>query len=159
MAMDATTFPNPGSAALRRGRTSITGQHYLVTFTTARRMPHFADADVAMCAARVVEDARLWTDARLLAWVLMPDHWHGLIELGARDDLSGLMQRLKANTARCVRAAHPAIRRVWEKGYHDHALRTEESLADAARYLVMNPVRAGLVGRVGDYPFWDAVWV
>ena len=122
-------------------------------------MPHFADADVALCAARAMEDARLWTDARLLAWVLMPDHWHGLIELGAKDDLAGLVQRLKANTARCVRVTHPAIGRVWEKGYHDHALRTEESLAEAARYLVMNPVRAGLVGRVGDYPFWDAVWV
>jgi hypothetical protein len=28
-----------------------------------------------------------------------------------------------------------------------------------ARYVVMNPVRAGLVSRVGDYPFWDAAWI
>jgi hypothetical protein len=28
-----------------------------------------------------------------------------------------------------------------------------------ARYIVYNPVRAGLVSRIGDYPHWDAVWV
>ena len=149
----------PGYAALRKGRHSIAGQVYLVTFTTARRVPHFATADVAMRAASRIGDARLWTDARLLAWVLMPDHWHGLIELGPGARLSGVVQRLKSNTARGVRAAHPAIGRVWETGYHDHALRNEERLADAARYLVLNPVRASLVTRVGAYPFWDAVWL
>ena len=38
-------------AALRRGRSSLAGQCYLVTFTTPERVPHFADADVAMRAA------------------------------------------------------------------------------------------------------------
>jgi len=28
-----------------------------------------------------------------------------------------------------------------------------------ARYIVMNPKRAGLVERVGDYPHWDAIWL
>jgi len=28
-----------------------------------------------------------------------------------------------------------------------------------ARYIIGNPVRSGLVQRVGDYPFWDAVWL
>ncbi|MFV3290267.1 transposase, partial [Pseudomonas sp. NY11955] len=28
-----------------------------------------------------------------------------------------------------------------------------------ARYIVANPIRAGLVSRVGDYPHWDAVWL
>ena len=32
-------------------------------------------------------------------------------------------------------------------------------LGAAARYLVANPVRAGLVARAGDYSHWDAIWV
>ena len=32
-------------------------------------------------------------------------------------------------------------------------------LRDVARYIVANPLRAGLVERVGDYPYWDAVWL
>jgi len=48
---------------------------------------------------------------------------------------------------------------MWQQGFHDHALRNEENILDIARYVVMNPVRAKLCKRVGDYPFWDAVWV
>jgi hypothetical protein len=28
-----------------------------------------------------------------------------------------------------------------------------------ARYIIGNPVRAGIVTQVGDYPLWDAIWV
>ena len=48
---------------------------------------------------------------------------------------------------------------LWQRGYHDRALRRDEDLKAAARYIVMNPLRAGLVKRPGDYPLWDAVWL
>lgn len=145
-------------AALRKGRHSIAEQCYLVTFTTYRRLPHFTHPAPAMAAARALTDPRLWERSQLLAWVLMPDHWHGLLTLGAGEDLPRVMQRLKANSARRVRELRPGVR-VWARAYHDHAVRTQEALPDIARYVVCNPVRAGLVRRVGDYPFWDAVWV
>lgn len=148
-----------GHAALRRGRASVAGQVYLVTFTTYDRQPRFNEPDAAFAVSRALADRRLWASSRLLAWVLMPDHWHGLVELGAHDYVPSLVQRVKANTARQARQAVPGIDRVWASAYHDRALRAGEQLVDAARYVVMNPVRAGLVGRVGDYPFWDAVWV
>lgn len=49
--------------------------------------------------------------------------------------------------------------RLWQPGFHDHAVRREESLEAIARYIVANPLRAGLVKKVGDYPLWDAIWV
>lgn len=48
---------------------------------------------------------------------------------------------------------------VWQRTYHDHALRREEDLRAAARYVVANPLRAGLAEGIGDYPFWDAAWL
>jgi hypothetical protein len=48
---------------------------------------------------------------------------------------------------------------VWERAYHDHALRREEDVVGLARYIVANPIRAGLATRVCDYPFWNAVWL
>ena len=144
---------------MRRGRASACGQVYLVTFTTRDRKPRFADPAAAGAMARALVDRRLWNSSRLLAWVVMPDHWHGLVELGGQDYLPALVQRIKSNTARQVRYAVPDIDRIWAPAYHDRALRAEEQLVDAARYVVMNPVRAGLVRRVGDYPYWDAVWV
>ena len=148
-----------GHVALRRGRCSLVGQPYLVTFVTWRRIPHFLDAAGAFRACRAVGDPRLWLRSRLLAWVLMPDHWHGLVVPGDGDTLSSVVGRLKTNTARQVRIAAPTIERVWARGFHDHALRREEDLVDVARYIVRNPVAAGLVKRVGDYPYWDAVWI
>jgi REP element-mobilizing transposase RayT len=50
-------------------------------------------------------------------------------------------------------------RPVWQNGFHDHALRQEEDLAEVARYIVANPLRAGLVERLGDYPHWHAIWL
>ncbi len=42
---------------------------------------------------------------------------------------------------------------------HGRSLRKDEDLVHLARYVVANPVRAGLVERLGDYPLWDAQWV
>ena len=149
----------PGHVALRRGRASLPGQVYLVTFATEARRRLFARFWAGAVASAALADARLWRDARLLAWVLMPDHWHGVVQLGERDPLDRVVQRLKANSARRVRREADVHSRVWARGYHDHALRQEEGVREAARYVVGNPVRAGLVERVGEYPFWDAVWL
>ena len=146
-------------AALRHGRLSLPGHAYLLTSTTAGRRPLFADADVAFAAASVLADAAHWGTSRLLAWVLMPDHWHALCVLGEGDTLARRMGWLKAESARVLGRRFPELRPVWARAYHDRALRQEASLRSAARYVVLNPVRAGLVRRVRDYPFWDAVWV
>ncbi|SKA15937.1 REP-associated tyrosine transposase [Novilysobacter spongiicola] len=148
-----------GHAALRRGRTSLPNQVYLVTFTTHLRQSVFTDDACACAMSRAVTDPRLWPSSELLAWVLMPDHWHGLLALGERDYLPSLVQRVKTNTARHVRQVDPTIERVWSKAYHDRALRAEDDIVVAARYVVMNPVRAGLVQRVGQYPYWNAIWL
>jgi REP element-mobilizing transposase RayT len=87
--------------ALRKGRHSLDGQQYLVTFTTWGRWPLFKEPEAAMAACAAIADTRLWRRARLLAWVLMPDHWHGLIELDG-ESLSRTVQRLKTNAARRV---------------------------------------------------------
>jgi putative transposase len=149
----------PHSKCLRTGRHSRTGQIYLVTFTTAHRNRYFRNDELARSACRACVEPRLWISSRLLAWVLMPDHWHGLVEVGDGDGLSGRIQKLKANSARSVHRAGLVDSRVWAPGFHDRALRREEDLEDMARYLVLNPVRAGLVRRVMDYPYWDAIWI
>ncbi|MEG2798132.1 MAG: transposase, partial [Pseudomonas sp.] len=48
---------------------------------------------------------------------------------------------------------------IWQKGYFDRALRREEDLKVMARYIIANPLRAGLVEHIGQYPLWDAIWL
>jgi REP element-mobilizing transposase RayT len=93
-----------------------------------------------------------------LAWVVMPDHFHWLIELKS-GSLAALMQATKSRSAIAVNRCRGCNERLWQKGYHDRAIRYDEDLITVARYVLANPLRAGLVGRVGDYPLWDAIWV
>ena len=150
--------PAQGHAGLRLGRRSIAGHVYLVTFVTRDRRPLFSDPVIAHDMARAITDKRLWYRSRLLAWVLMPDHWHGLIELGAMETLPVCVQRLKANTSRSFRVGrqHDGV---WAPGFHDRAMRSSDDLRAAARYVIANPLRAGLVDEIGKYPYWDAVWL
>jgi putative transposase len=149
----------PGYRALRRGRASLEGQPYLVTFVARHRRSVFLDPERASAMVRAQLDPRLWRNSRLLAWVLMPDHWHGLLVPGTGDQLERLVGRLKANTSRAISMARGGINGVWAPGYQDRAIRSDENLLAAARYLVLNPFRAGLVARIDDYPWWGAVWV
>ena len=148
-----------GHAALRKGRRSITGQVYLVTFTTAGRACHFEDWSIAADASRILGDATSWAPSRLLAWVLMPDHFHGLVQLADGDALGQCVGRVKGICARVLRTNYPDAGGIWDRGFHDRALRAEEDVRAAARYLIANPLCAGLVEQIGDYPFWDAIWL
>jgi hypothetical protein len=49
--------------------------------------------------------------------------------------------------------------RVWQDGFFDHAVRRDEDVRTIARYIVSNPLRAGLVSNLGDYALWDACWI
>lgn len=157
--MDVSETLNPGHAALRKGRVSLAGQIYLVTTVTQQRHPWFADFSCAAVAARCIDSQSLWSGGDMMAWVLMPDHAHWLLRLGPQASLSSLVNRVKSASARAVNCLLQRSGALWAAGFHDHALRRDEDLKQAARYLVANPVRAGLVSRIGDYPFWNAVWL
>ncbi len=127
-----------------------------ITITTAGQQPHFADWALAADACRTMSAPPLWQRSQLIAWVLMPDRWHGLVALGGFDDLGACVRRLKLRSARVLAARTPGLGELWAGDFH--AARVDDEL-HAARRLVMTPVRTGLVPRIGDYPFWDARWL
>ena len=147
----------PAGNALRKGRVSIPGQIYLITTVTYNRIPVFQD----VYAGRVLVNAihRHCGDAETLCYVVMPDHLHWLVQLGDRFPLARLMQQIKSESGFHIKQKWQLPVRLWQPGYHDHALRKEEDIKAVARYVIANPLRAGLVKRVGDYSLWDAVWV
>jgi REP element-mobilizing transposase RayT len=145
--------------ALRRGRHSSPGQAYAVTAVCAGREPVFLE----LSAARVViaEMRRLHDLGHVnsLAFVVMPDHLHWLFELGEARTLHGVLHHFKGRTARSVNRRLGRHGALWQKSYYDYALRREDDVRAQARYIVANPLRAGLVPDVGQYPHWDAVWL
>ena len=148
----------PGHRALRLGRISLPHQVYLITASTRDRQAFFRHAAAATAASQAFVEARTLGDATLLAWVLMPDHGHWLLQTGEQDALDVVVKRLKAFSAGAANRVLGRSGPLWQKSYHDHALRAEEDLIDGARYVVANPLRAKLVTRLADYPFWGARW-
>jgi REP element-mobilizing transposase RayT len=143
---------------LRSGLYSESGQIYLLTAVVLNREPLFRNFKNGRLVVDALRTAEREEFATTLAWVVMPDHFHWLIEL-KNTQLPTLMARTKSRIAVTV---NRSIRRqgpVWQHGYHDRAIRKEEDLQAVARYIVANPLRAGLVEKIGDYPLWDAIWL
>ncbi|WP_079227642.1 REP-associated tyrosine transposase [Pseudomonas putida] len=151
-------MPPQKGCLLRRGRCSEPGRLYLLTTVTQNRHPLFLDLLRARTVIRHLRLADQENSCHSLAWVVMPDHIHWLIEL-KEITLSTLMRRFKARSSHELRKAGTIAAPVWQDGYHDRALRREDDVVKAARYIVANPIRAGLVSRIGDYPHWDAIWI
>ena len=137
---------------LRSGRYSAHGHIYMITTVTRDRSRIFEDFSVARKLVKVLREEELRGSQQTLAYVVMPDHLHWLTQL-QRGSLSSLVGRVKSLSSRSVGRA------IWQDGFHDHALRREEDVLGIARYIVANPLRAGLVAHIGEYPHWDAVWL
>lgn len=147
----------PGQRALRKGRVSLPGQAYVVTTATHARRPLFE----ALVPGRIVvgEMRRLHAQGAVnsLAFVVMPDHLHWLFTIGEGTRLPDVVRALKGRSAR--RLSEHAAPPIWQRGYFDHGLKHEADLRAQARYIVANPLRAGLAETLGDYPLWDAIWL
>ena len=140
------------SPRLRRYRQSQPGRIYVLTTVVQGRRRLFdqpQNAEIVIDALRHVErSGRSYT----LAWVIMPDHVHWLIEL-RHGTLATCMNVFKSISSRKLQAGQ-----VWQTGYHDHAIRRDESVEHAARYIIGNPLRAGLAERVAEYPYAWCRW-
>ena len=142
---------------LRIGRFSESGRPYLVTVACHDRQTVFAALLAGRCFAHAV--AAMEHDAKTWCWVVMPDHVHWLMAPKGDLVLSRCVQKIKSITTRRLRMDGLWTGTVWQRGFHDRALRHDEDLQAMARYVIANPVRAGLVQSVREWPYWDATWV
>ena len=154
------TRVTPHGKNLRVGRRSIAGQAYLITASTWQRQLLFEDLFVGRMVVRAFAFQHQQGNVEGHAFVVMPDHFHWLITLADQRSLSDVMRAVKAWSSRAINEARGTKGEpVWQRGYHDRAMRREDDLLHAARYIVANPLRAGLVDGVGDYSLWDAEWL
>jgi putative transposase len=128
---------------LRIGRISERGANYAVTTITAGRRPILV-GDAARCVADVLFSLERAGLATSIAWVIMPDHLHWLLELEC-DCLATPVRMLKSLTAMNLGKLRGAPLRVWQNGYYDHRVRAHEDLRAQAHYIVQNPIRSGLI--------------
>ena len=130
-----------------------------------RRIERYLDKGHGACWLRrpdigtLVEDALLHFDAqryRLLAWVVMPNHVHVLIETFDGYPLASVVQSWKSYTATVANNLLQRRGGFWDREYFDRFVRDDGHLAAVVEYIERNPVKAGLVARQEDWPFGSA---
>lgn len=148
-----------GHRRVRGERVSLPGQVCHVMVATRGCTPWFDDFHVACEAVRAFRQPVALADATLLAWVLMPAHAHWLVELGSQVPLEALVSRMKASAGVLVNRMLFRAGPLWEPAFHGRVLAPVDDVRVVARHIIGGPLRAGLVERIGDYPFWDCVWL
>lgn len=124
---------------------------YLVTVNTHARIPRFANSGVVSYCQQALLQAAGAEDMSVLAYVFMPDHLHLLLMGSEGSSLARFMKRLKQQTGFWFKNRTGEV--LWQRSYHDHVVRGDMNLLDAARYVAANPVRAGLVPGWEAYPY------
>ena len=133
-------------------------QCWRLTVHTLFRRPVFDETEAARAVSRLHRQSGPWLGSRVLAWVLMPESWQALVEVGASDSVERLVQRFKTASARLVDPRQRINGWLWERGFDAQPLRPLGE-REAARRLVLEPVRNGLASAIGEYPYWNAVWL
>lgn len=136
----------------RRPRLHVAGGFYHVTLRGNHRQAiFFCEADRARLDAIVAESLELLA-VRLHAYCWMTNHVHMLVQLSDAP-LGSLIPRIASKYARTVQAAMQTTGHLFERRYHAILVDADRYLLALIRYIHMNPVRAALVARPGDYPW------
>lgn len=124
--------------------------YHLVTVTRERR-PHLV-GDVARKVVESITRSAVASGFELLAFTVMPDHVH-LLVLGTEDGSNAVrfVQRFKQLSGYAYSRQFGA--RLWAARFYDHTLRLAEDVLPVARYVIENPVAAGLVAHADEWPF------
>ena len=128
---------------------------YSLTFCTRNRALFFTNAKVVeMVRAEFLHTADR-EGFQIFIYCFMPDHAHVLIVTQQEEaDMTAFCKIAKQRAGYWYKQTYGAS--LWQDGYTDRILRSDESIVSVTRYIIENPVRAGLVKAVEDYPFWGS---
>lgn len=124
------------------------------------KIQEYLDTSVGHCwlsnpdVARVVDDALRFYDQqryRLLVWTIMPNHVHVLLELTGSSALSSIVQTWKSFTAHKANRILKRTGEFWQREYFDRLITSNRQTEFVLRYILNNPVKAGLCNSVYEW--------
>lgn len=116
----------------------------------------FADMRIVEAAIGYLEEATHSHGCVVPVYCFMPNHVHLMIK-GLADDSCSLsaVSAFKHRTGMWFQRQHLNGR--WQRDFYDHVLRMGDDWHHQARYIAMNPVRAGLIEEWSEYPGTGAI--
>lgn len=117
-----------------------------------RRQPlYLADADASRFRSGLADVVRAcrWT---CFAYCLMPNHYHLALET-SEPNLGAGMRELNGRYAQWFNRRYGFGGHLFQGRFSSTRIETDSHLLEVARYVVLNPVRAGLCFRPEDWPW------
>ncbi len=142
-------------------RVTEPGFVYHVLNRRVMRLALFANDDDYLAFERVLGESLDRPDApELLAWCLMPNHWHLVVRSGTRTNLSTWMQWVTVTHAHRWHAhTHTAGEGPLYQGrFKSFPVQADEHFLTLCRYVEANARRAGLVNKAENWR-WSSLWV
>jgi REP element-mobilizing transposase RayT len=131
---------------------SQTGMRALLTIVVEDRQRVFEQHEFAIACIDLLRDRATHDKIGILAYCLMPDHLHLLTRVDGTVSVIRFVQAYKSLSTRLSRT-HGQTGHLWQRSFHDHLFRETDDEREAIRYVLANPVRAGLSETWHDYPF------
>lgn len=135
----------------RLPRLCVPGQLHHVFQRGANRQPVFLEAADNELMLTLLSEYAAREKVALHAYVLMPDHLHLLLTPGTQTGLPRLMQAIGRRYVQAFNRRHCRSGTLWDSRYKTTVLQAERYLLPCMAYIDLNPVRAGLSARPGDY--------
>ncbi len=133
-------------------RIHFEGAFYHITARGNNKENVFCDAPDREKYLHFVERYKGRFDFRLHAYALMPNHVHLLIETG-KDPLSKIMQALQTSYTMYFNKRYGRVGHVFQGRFRSLLCDKDSYLIELVRYIHLNPIRAGLVRNLKDYPW------
>ncbi len=111
-----------------------------------------AEAAYKACFARILIETLGIFKARIHAFCIMDNHYHLLLQT-EEDNLPIVMHRLGSLYANYLQKEHDFQGHIFAGRFNSLIVETNEYLLALARYIHLNPVRAGMVKEVREYPW------
>ena len=99
-----------------------------------------------------VDSAHMKDDFDLIAWAILPDHFHFLLDV-KNSNISNIMQRTKLSYSMRFRKRYGSNGKVWQRGFWDHIIRDEKDLNNHLNYIHYNPVKHNLAKCPHEWPY------
>jgi putative transposase len=131
----------------RTARASAANYCYHVLNRGNHRAQVFHKDDDYQAFVNLLPEASLRVPMRMLAYCLMPNHFHLVVWPSADGDLSRWMHWLRTAHARRYQRHYHATGRVWQGRFKTFPIQDDDHLLVVLRYVERNPLHTGLVGR------------
>jgi REP-associated tyrosine transposase len=125
---------------------------WFVTFCTHERRPWLASDSVHAAFIQFAERAARDFNVAVGRYIIMPEHVHFFVCGGPDFVLATWIGALKQTLAKAAQRSKSAGQ-IWQEGFFDHMLRSDESMTQKWNYVSENAVRAGLVEQAEDWPY------